>query len=93
VSPDAAIARLINLEAKRTDGMHPVSHVIIADGYAYAVPRRRDYRDGKGASRREDGTVSTSTVSHVAAKDLSRWRIGRMSRCLCADCAAAKGVA
>lgn len=91
MSPDAAIARLVNLEAKRTGGGHPVSHVLVVDGTGYAVPRRRNYRDGKGASRRPDGTVSTSTVSHVAAKDLSRWRVGRMSQCSCADCAAAKG--
>lgn len=78
---EQAILRALNAEAKRTDGQHPVGHVLVLDGVGYSVPRRQ-WGLTHSASGKPFG------IPRAKADTLYLRRVaGRMVRCTCAMCA------
>lgn len=82
MSDDRAIVRALNAEAKRTNGEHPVSHVLVIDGNAYTVPRRQ-WGMTRSASGRNFG------IPRAKADTLHLRRVGRAVRCTCLMCKSA----
>lgn len=81
-APDTrAIVRALNAEAKRTNGQHPVSHVLVLDGIAYSVPRRQ-----WGLPHAANG--APFGLPRVTADTVRRFYVGRgWTACTCSMCA------
>lgn len=79
MTDERAILRAINAEAKRTDGQHPVSHVLIVDGIAYTVPRRQ-WGMTHSASGKPFG------LPRAKADTLHLRRVTNLTRCTCSMC-------
>lgn len=83
-TPPDAIVRALNAEARRTNGVHPVDHVLVVDGVAYAVPRRQ-WGLTHAANGRPFG------LPRASLETLPRRRVStRLPACACALCAARK---
>lgn len=73
------IVRALNVEARRTDGQHPVDHVLMVDGVAYTVPRRQ-WGMTHSASGRPFGLPRAKEAT------LEVRRIAKLTRCACVMC-------
>lgn len=76
---DREITHALNAEAKRTNGEHPSSHVLVCDGIAYYVPRRQWGRTHSNSGR-------PFGIPRAKEARLIERRAGRAVRCWCSMC-------